>query len=45
MSLLINYMTNDNIYHFNDILKILNTVDLKESIKKRINTIVYGDIK
>lgn len=56
VSLLINYMTNDNIYHFNDILKILNTVDLKESIKKRINTIInfknlsassvfYGNIK
>jgi insulysin len=40
MSLLIQYMTNNNIYHFEEILKTLKNNNFKSQIKKRINSII-----
>ena len=39
LSLIFQYMTNDNIYHFNDIIKSLKNTNYEPLVKKRINSI------
>ena len=39
LSLIFQYMTNDNIYHFNDIIKSLKNTNYGPLVKKRINSI------